>query len=1304
MKIYIFFNVILEILNTCNNFDNYYYCNSELKNSYPEEWDNRCFQTPPRNDTLGNYRETFQDMNYLVGYTQLIYSKDRSSCTINFITKVNPILGNEGIDYKIKYKFGEIEQDNNNITINSKISYPNGFPISAKLLDINSENIIAKLELENEYFLWDNVKVNQNMKYENGQKGVIVELFGWPYDDIAEECEFLSVAGYMGVKIFPPNEAILTYDIVEDGELNPWWYFYQSVSYKLESRLGNKINLKKMINKCRLYNIRIYSEVIINQMVGNGNDMYNYHLNSDCSTYGAKTGSAGSPFWTTRARNENNSYTNQIPVLEFPAVPYFSSDFHCQQEITNYYDSEQLNAGWVGGDLIDLNTEKEYVQQRIADFLTELISLGISGISINNAKHISPTDFSQIFKRLKDNLGGGDLPDDFIAILEITFGGEKSILFCNEGKYSFAEKFIEKLKNIEFSEEDINKIKITNEDFRENKPVCNEKWKISQNRYVIYYENQNIQKVDAAFSYSYIYTKDIESHRNEYVNYMRETKIDYKIKFIFSSYSLINGANGFPDGKSDCSKCKTKDCQNSCTKSVPYQKAYEPLSTGYDTGNSTNWIEGGYTRVHRDLDIVNSMREWMGMDAFSENNLYKNERKKVYNFTDEETDIQMEECSAIEYLNNTCKIKNNLTQITNKILKDIESQIINGNINDILLGVIDNEKKDIIIKEENTLLEITSSFNQNNKQYSNISTIELGECENILKSKYNISEDETLIILKLEIYKKGLYIPIIEYQLFHPFTKEKLNLSYCSNTTINLYIPAEIDENSLLKHNSTSEYYTDKCLPSTSINGVDIILEDRKNEFINNNMSLCENNCEYDGYDIKKKKVICQCGIKSKFNYFKDLNNIDSSILLSKFKDLKNEINLFVLSCYETLFTKDGLSGNIGSYALFFIILYFIGSLNFFVIFGYKYFKKKVTQLITEKSKNMSKDNKIVNYEININQNQENINIFNINNLDIEKSNRIETIEKIKKDINDIKQPPKRRNLSKSKTIFDISNNSHNSLELPKVKKDNSNSKFKLDLSSEKRKVANNILLISSNTKNPNFISDNKNFMNYNDYELNSFSYENALKIDKRTYCEYYKSLLKTKHLLIFTFFNHNDYNSKTIKICLFFFSFALFYTVNALFFTESEIHKIYEDEGEYKFIYQIPQIIISTIISSILRIIINYFSLSEKSILEIKHEKNLENIEYKLPDVFNCLIIKFTIFFELSLIILIFFWYYLSCFCAVYKNTQLFLIKDTIICFILALLYPLFINLLPGIFRIPSLANRNRRIMYKFSRLVELL
>ena len=1295
MKIFLIFLPILKILNNCNNFDNYYYCNSEHQNIYPEEWDNRCFQTPPRNDTLNNYRETYQDMNYLVGYTQLLYSEDRNSCIINFITKVNPILGFEDIDYKIIYKFGEIDQENNNITINSENSYPNGFPVSARLLDIRNKNLIAKLELENIYFLWDNVKVNQDEQYKNGQKGVIVELFGWPYDDISEECEFLGVAGYMGIKISPPNEAILTYDIVENGELNPWWYFYQPVSYKLESRLGNKTQLKKMINKCRTNNIRIYSEVVINQMTGNGNDMYNYHLNSDCSTYGAKTGSAGSPFWTTKSRNENNSYTNQIPVLEFPAVPYFTSDFHCLKEISNYSDINHLNTGWLGGDLTDLNTEKEYVQQRIADFLTELISIGISGISINNAKHISPIDFSNIFKRLKDNLGTGNLPDDFIAILEITIAYESSILICNEGEYSYAQKFVEKLGNVGFSKEDINKIKISNEDFRNIKPICNGNWEISQNRYVIYYENQNIQNVDGDFSYAYIHTKDIEAHRNEYVNYMRETEIDYKIKIIFSSYSLKNGANGFPDGKSDCSKCKTKNCSNSCTKSMPYQKAYQPLSTGYDTGNSINWKEGDYTRVHRDLDIVNAMREWMGMDALSEKNLYENERIKAYDFISEETYRQINECTSIKFLNNICKIKSNNIQIINILLKDIENQITNGSIDDILLSVIGNEKKDIIIKDENILLEITSSYNQNNKQYSNISTIELGECENILKNVYNIIDNETLIILKFEIYKEGLSIPIIEYQIFHPIIKKKLNLSYCSNTTIKLYIPVEIDENNLLQYNSSSEYYTDKCRPAISANGMDIILEDRKNEFINNNMSLCEKNCEYNGYDKMKKKVLCECGIKSTFNYYLDLHNIDSSLLLNKFKDIKNEINLFVLLCFETLFTKNGLSGNIGSYILFSIILYFIISINFFVFFGFRYFKLKTIQKITERAENISKENIIVNYKKNNNSKKKNINIFHINP---------KKIGKMIKDINNVKQPPKKKNKNKStKSMIYISKNSKKLLNLNKLNKNNNISKIKLDLASEKRNMSNKSLINCSNLKNPIVVSQNKQLLNYNDYELNSLPYEKALNIDKRTYCKYYISLLRTKHLIIFTFFTHDDYNSKTIKICLFFFSFALYYSVNTLFFSESKLHKIYENEGEYMFIYRIPQILYSSLISSILTIIINYFSLSQKSILEIKNERK-EKIEYKIPIVFKCLTFKFSIFFELSLIALIFFWYYLSCFCAVYKNTQLFVIKDAIFCFILSLFYPFLINLFPGIFRIPSLSNRNRRIMYTFSKIIELL
>ena len=39
------------------------------------------------------------------------------------------------------------------------------------------------------------------------------------------------------------------------------------------------------------------------------------------------------------------------------------------------------------------------------------------------------------------------------------------------------------------------------------------------------------------------------------------------------------------------------------------------------------------------------------------------------------------------------------------------------------------------------------------------------------------------------------------------------------------------------------------CSTTTSESGTDISLKDRKNEFINNNMSLCEENCDLIEYN-----------------------------------------------------------------------------------------------------------------------------------------------------------------------------------------------------------------------------------------------------------------------------------------------------------------------------------------------------------------------------------------------------------------------------------------------------------------------
>ena len=80
--------------------------------------------------------------------------------------------------------------------------------------------------------------------------------------------------------------------------------------------------------------------------------------------------------------------------------------------------------------------------------------------------------------------------------------------------------------------------------------------------------------------------------------------------------------------------------------------------------------------------------------------------------------------------------------------------------------------------------------------------------------------------------------------------------------------------------------------------------------------------------------------------------------------------------------------------------------------------------------------------------------------------------------------------------------------------------------------------------------------------------------------------------------------------------------------------------------------------------------------------------------------------YFVSSSVLLLFFWNYLSCFCAIYKNTQLHLVKDTLFSYGLSMIYPFGIYLLPGIFRISALRDpkKNRETMFKFSKILQLV
>jgi len=187
--------------------------------------------------------------------------------------------------------------------------------------------------------------------------------------------------------------------------------------------------------------------------------------------------------------------------------------------------------------------------------------------------------------------------------------------------------------------------------------------------------------------------------------------------------------------------------------------------------------------------------------------------------------------------------------------------------------------------------------------------------------------------------------------------------------------------------------------------------------------------------------------------------------------------------------------------------------------------------------------------------NKTNINIFNIRHLKIEKVAKKNYKEKSQKINNHIKKIYKNKKSIKASNYMNSGNNNF-----------------------YKKSIANNIL-----------------YRNLNDQELNSLEYEIALKIDKRTYFQFFCSLLKKNHLILFTFYPNNDYNLPSIKIFLFLVSFSLYFTINGFFFNDDTMHKINEENGNFNLLFQLPQIFYSSIVSAIINIILKQLSLSEK-------------------------------------------------------------------------------------------------------------
>jgi len=245
--------------------------------------------------------------------------------------------------------------------------------------------------------------------------------------------------------------------------------------------------------------------------------------------------------------------------------------------------------------------------------------------------------------------------------------------------------------------------------------------------------------------------------------------------------------------------------------------------------------------------------------------------------------------------------------LENEIEMKNRTELIQKKINNLftklIISDIDSGKSEKIY-EKNLLIIIKSTKHQKNSEKENMITIDLGKCENILKDEYNISKNDSLYILQLIYEEIGMKIPKVEYEVYYPLhnnnTLIKLNLSLCERTKIEISIPIRIND-ILDKYNPKSAYYNDICYKATSNYGTDLNLKDRIYEFIENNMTLCEEKCDLIDYNYNKGKLKCSCEIKTKIspNYDAKFNNQE---FFKSFTDIKDIANLNISFIFHNNF------------------------------------------------------------------------------------------------------------------------------------------------------------------------------------------------------------------------------------------------------------------------------------------------------------------------------------------------------------------------------------------------------------------
>ena len=244
-----------------------------------------------------------------------------------------------------------------------------------------------------------------------------------------------------------------------------------------------------------------------------------------------------------------------------------------------------------------------------------------------------------------------------------------------------------------------------------------------------------------------------------------------------------------------------------------------------------------------------------------------------------------------------------------------------------------------------------------------ISGIDLGNCIEALKTKYNIPEDEDLIIVEIETKEdkeknknldkdkdtidlgKNVQLSILDR------TGRKLDMTYCNQEIKVMKIVSDLEEvdfNSAMEYsdqgidifNAQDSFFNDICHPYERDS--DIVLGDRRIDLFQN-VTFCGDNCNYKGmnYEIMIANCACdpssiQMGEDSSLYSGKNVKGVTLNDLANSFTSELFDFNFIVVKCYNLVFNGEIIKKNLGFFILLFMNVF---QLIFLIIFGAKCLK-----------------------------------------------------------------------------------------------------------------------------------------------------------------------------------------------------------------------------------------------------------------------------------------------------------------------------------------------------------------------------